>query len=108
MNKLKNIINELFKVVVLEISLLVMSYVLFVFGWLCATDPQLFDSTQKSICSIIGPTGTAIVFASPVFAILIYFIQRKMRKNSWKQIGFTFSALLVVSVLFFLLRISIF
>ena len=98
------ILKEILKVLVLEIPLLIMSYVLFIFSFLCATDPELFSKFQENICAVVKPATLIVVLASPLFSILIYLALRVSGKAGWKHISITALALLFVSFLLFMFK----
>ena len=98
------ILTEILKVLVLEIPLLIMSYVLFIFSFLCATDPELFSTFQENICAVVKPATLIVVLASPLFSILIYLALRVSGKGSWKHISITALALLFVGFLLFMFK----
>lgn len=98
------ILKEILKVLVLEIPLLMMSYVLFIFSFLCATDPELFSKFQQNICAVVKPVTLIVTLASPIFSILIYLALKKSGKNSWRHIFITAIVLLLASFLLFMFK----
>lgn len=106
MNKIKVFFTELSKIIVLELPLLLMSWVLFIFSFTCAFDP--FDKTQVYICEIIVPLAIAVVYASPLIAVYLYWIHRKLYKTNWMSIVRTSVILTIISSVLWLLYILIF